>query len=102
MAESRTSSPDQAATRERDELLATKFNIPRTRPDLLGRSRLIQRLDQGMARELMVLVCTPAGFGKTTLLADWAANARWPVAWLSLDSAGQRPGAVLALCGRGA
>ena len=40
--------------------LATKFNIPRTRPDLLGRSRLIQRLDQGMARELM-LVCTPAG-----------------------------------------
>jgi LuxR family transcriptional regulator, maltose regulon positive regulatory protein len=84
MAESRTSSPDQAATRARDELLATKFNIPRTRPDLLGRSRLIQRLDQGMAREV-VLVCTPAGFGKSTLLADWAANARWPVAWLSLD-----------------
>ena len=84
MAESRTSSPDLAATRARDELLATKFNIPRTRPDLLGRSRLIQRLDQGMAREV-VLVCTPAGFGKSTLLADWAANARWPVAWLSLD-----------------
>ena len=84
MAESRTSSPDQAATRARDELLATKLNIPRTRPDLLGRSRLIQRLDQGMARGLMV-VCTPAGFGKTTLLAGWAANARWPVAWLSLD-----------------
>ena len=84
MAESRSSSPDQAATRARDELLATKFNIPRTRPDLLGRSRLIQRLDQGMAREV-VLVCTPAGFGKTTLLAGWAADARWPVAWLSLD-----------------
>jgi LuxR family transcriptional regulator, maltose regulon positive regulatory protein len=84
MAESRTSSPDQAATRVRDELLATKFSIPRSRPDLLGRSRLIQRLDQGMAREV-VLVCTPAGFGKTTLLAGWAANARWPVAWLSLD-----------------
>ena len=30
-------------------------------------------------------MCTPAGFGKTTLLAGWAANARWPVAWLSLD-----------------
>ena len=37
-----------------------------------------------MARE-MLLVCTPAGFGKTTLLADWAASAKWSVAWLSLD-----------------
>jgi LuxR family transcriptional regulator, maltose regulon positive regulatory protein len=74
----------RGATRERDDLLATKLNVPRTRPDHLGRSRLIERLDQGMAREL-VLVCTPAGFGKTTLLADWAATARWPVAWLSLD-----------------
>ena len=84
MAGSRTSSPDEAAAGERDDLLATKLNIPHTRPDHLGRSRLIQRLDQGMARE-MLLVCTPAGFGKTTLLADWAATAKWPVAWLSLD-----------------
>src|SRR4029453_2576330 len=83
MAESRTSSPDQAATRDRDELLATKLNIPRAR-DPLVRSRLIERLNQGMAREL-VLGWTPAGFGKTTLLADWAAGARWPVGWLSLD-----------------
>src|SRR4030095_14987511 len=83
MAESRTSSPDQAATRDRDELLATKLNIPRAR-DLLGRSRLVERLNQGIARG-PVLVCPPAGFGKTTLLADWAAGARWPVGWLSLD-----------------
>jgi LuxR family transcriptional regulator, maltose regulon positive regulatory protein len=33
----------------------------------------------------LVLVCTPAGFGKTALLADWAADATLPVAWLSLD-----------------
>ena len=33
----------------------------------------------------LVLVCTPAGFGKTTLLADWAADAILPVGWLSLD-----------------
>jgi ATP/maltotriose-dependent transcriptional regulator MalT len=84
MAESRTSAPDQAAAGERDDLLATKLSIPRTRPDLLGRSRLLQQLSQGMAREVL-LVCTPAGFGKTTLLAGWAASARWPVAWLSLD-----------------
>jgi LuxR family transcriptional regulator, maltose regulon positive regulatory protein len=33
----------------------------------------------------VILVCSPAGFGKTTLLSDWAERARWPVAWLSLD-----------------
>jgi LuxR family transcriptional regulator, maltose regulon positive regulatory protein len=54
------------------------------RPDRLARARLFQRLDEGMAREL-VLVCAPAGFGKTTLLADWAGSASCAVAWLSLD-----------------
>jgi LuxR family maltose regulon positive regulatory protein len=38
-----------------------------------------------------VLVCTPAGFGKTTLLADWARRGRWPVAWLSLDEGDNDP-----------
>ena len=75
---------DLAAAGARDELLATKVNLPRTRPDLLARSRLFRRLDEGLSRPL-VLVCTPAGFGKTTLLADWAAEATLPVAWLSLD-----------------
>jgi LuxR family transcriptional regulator, maltose regulon positive regulatory protein len=84
MAESRTSSPDEAATEEREELLATKLNIPQPRSDRLRRSRLIDRLDQGMAQKLIV-VCTPAGFGKTSLLADWAASTEWHVAWLSLD-----------------
>jgi len=44
----------------------------------------VKRLAEGTAHEL-VLVCTPAGFGKTTLLGDWARRSRWPVAWLSLD-----------------
>jgi ATP/maltotriose-dependent transcriptional regulator MalT len=66
MTEPPTSSPDLAAPRERDELLATKVAIPRTRPDRLARARLFQPLDEGMARAL-VLVCAPAGFDKTTL-----------------------------------
>jgi ATP/maltotriose-dependent transcriptional regulator MalT len=85
MREPPTSSPGLAATRERDELLATKVSIPRARPDRLARSQLLQRLDEGTAGQL-TLVCTPAGFGKTTLLADWATSKGSPVAWLSLDS----------------
>jgi LuxR family maltose regulon positive regulatory protein len=84
MAESHSSSPDETPALERDELLATKLSVPQTRSDHLRRSRLIEALDEGMTREV-ILVCTPAGFGKTTLLADWALSARWPVAWLSLD-----------------
>jgi LuxR family maltose regulon positive regulatory protein len=84
MTEPPTSSADLTAPRARDQLLATKVNIPRTRPDRLARARLFQRLDEGMARAL-VLVCTPAGFGKTTLLAHWATNTNRAVAWLSLD-----------------
>jgi LuxR family maltose regulon positive regulatory protein len=75
---------------EHDGLLATKLHIPRPRPELLSRARLIERLTEGTAREL-VLVCTPAGFGKTTLLADWARGTPRPVAWVSLDEGDNDP-----------
>jgi LuxR family transcriptional regulator, maltose regulon positive regulatory protein len=79
-----------AAAPEHDVLLATKLHIPRRRPEFLARPRLTQRLAEGTAREL-VLICTPAGFGKTTLLADWARGGQRPVAWLSLDEADNDP-----------
>jgi hypothetical protein len=69
---------------ERDVLLATKLHVPRPRPDLVPRPRLAERLDEGVARGLM-LVCAPAGYGKTILLADWVRRSQQPVAWLSLD-----------------
>jgi LuxR family transcriptional regulator, maltose regulon positive regulatory protein len=84
MAEPPTAPLDLATSGARDELLATKINLPRPRPDRLARSRLRQRLDEGLGRAL-ILVCTPPGFGKTTLLADWATSTAMPVAWLSLD-----------------
>jgi LuxR family maltose regulon positive regulatory protein len=90
MAEPPSAPLDLAAPGARDELLATKVNLPRTRPDRLARSRLVQRLDAGMGQPL-VLMCTPAGFGKTTLLADWAADAPLPVGWLSLDPDDNEP-----------
>jgi LuxR family transcriptional regulator, maltose regulon positive regulatory protein len=89
--------PPQAAAAEQDVLLATKRHVPQPRPGFLPRPRLLDRLDQGMAREL-VLVCTPAGFGKTALLGDWARGGRRPVAWLSLDPGDNDPTPILALC----
>src|SRR5262249_25768329 len=47
-------------------------------------------LGRGLARG-RVLVCAPAGFGKTTLLADWARSDGRPVAWLSLDEGDNDP-----------
>jgi LuxR family transcriptional regulator, maltose regulon positive regulatory protein len=47
-------------------------------------------LEEALARGLVV-VCAPAGFGKTVLLADWARQQRRPVAWLSLDPGDNDP-----------
>jgi LuxR family maltose regulon positive regulatory protein len=51
---------------------------------------LAERLDEGLASGLM-LVCAPAGYGKTVLLADWARRGPQPVAWLSLDAGDNDP-----------
>src|SRR5215471_10090982 len=67
-----------------DVLLATKLHVPRPQPGFVPRQRLVEALGEGLARGRM-LVCAPAGFGKTALLADWARGDGRPVAWLSLD-----------------
>jgi LuxR family transcriptional regulator, maltose regulon positive regulatory protein len=90
MAETSTTTPAEALARERDRLLATKLHVPRPRPGFLARPRLLERLTEGTAHEL-TLVCAPAGFGKTSLLGDWARRRRQPVAWLSLDAGDSDP-----------
>ncbi|HEX3207046.1 MAG TPA: helix-turn-helix transcriptional regulator, partial [Propionibacteriaceae bacterium] len=74
-------------------LLETKFQVPRRRRDLVARPRLSERLSRG-AESALTLVSAPAGFGKTTLLADWlattAAKGR-SAAWLSLDQRDNDP-----------
>jgi LuxR family maltose regulon positive regulatory protein len=89
MAEPQTTTP-AAATTERDVLLATKLHLPRTRPGFVARPRLADRLAPEQGGEV-TLVCAPAGFGKTALLADWARRNPRPVAWLSLDDADNDP-----------
>jgi DNA-binding CsgD family transcriptional regulator len=77
-----------------DPLLATKLHVPRPRPHLVHRPRLIQRLQQGMERAL-ILISVPVGFGKTTLLSDWLASRAIPVAWLSLEPQDNEPARFL-------
>ncbi|WP_326837417.1 LuxR C-terminal-related transcriptional regulator [Amycolatopsis rhabdoformis] len=62
--------------------------MPLLPPDFVTRPRLLEALDAA-AGSPVTAVCAPAGFGKTTLLAEWAANR--PVAWVSLDAEDNDP-----------
>jgi LuxR family maltose regulon positive regulatory protein len=90
MGELPAASPAGVAASEQDVLLATKLHVPRPQPGFVSRPRLVEALDEGLDRRL-ILVCAPAGFGKTALLADWARSGNRPVAWLSLDAADNDP-----------
>src|SRR6185503_10987106 len=82
-------------------ILATKLYIPPARERLVARSRLIERLNDGLHRKL-TLISAPAGFGKTTLLSEWVASPL-PLgeglgvraAWLSLDQGDNDPARFL-------
>jgi LuxR family maltose regulon positive regulatory protein len=67
-------------------LLETKLYVPRPRSELVLRARLLEALRQGAGQKLTVVIA-PAGFGKTTLLADWLGNG----AWVSLDANDNEP-----------
>jgi LuxR family maltose regulon positive regulatory protein len=68
------------------QVLATKLYIPSPRPSIVLRPRLIERLNTGLVSGgKLTLISAPAGFGKTTLVIEWAAVCDRPVAWLSLD-----------------
>ncbi|MGD2179161.1 MAG: LuxR C-terminal-related transcriptional regulator [Anaerolineae bacterium] len=67
-------------------LLKTKLYVPPIRSKLVSRPRLVERLDEGLRQGCkLVLISAPAGYGKTTLLSEWAGAVGQPVAWLSLD-----------------
>ena len=79
-----------------DPLLTTKLRVPRPRPHLLHRPRLIRQLQRGLER-ILILLSAPAGSGKSTLLADWLTSSTFPVAWLSLETQDNRTGTLLLL-----
>jgi LuxR family transcriptional regulator, maltose regulon positive regulatory protein len=76
-----------------DPLVETKLYIPRSRRNLVTRPRLSQCLSRGLESRL-TLISAPAGFGKTTLLAEWLANPEAEdrfAAWVSLEESDSRP-----------
>lgn len=65
-------------------LLTTKLYIPQTSQNLVPRPRLFEKLNNvGSAK--LILVAAPAGFGKSTLMSEWATIIDKPITWLSLD-----------------
>ena len=65
-------------------LIHTKLNRPRVVSDLVERPRLVGKLNKRLDRKL-TLASAPAGYGKSTLVAEWLETCERPSAWLSLD-----------------
>jgi LuxR family transcriptional regulator, maltose regulon positive regulatory protein len=68
------------------DLVASKLRPPPIRPGTVCRSSLIERLARGDPRSI-VSVVAPAGYGKTTLLSQWAERNGQAIAWVSVDEA---------------
>jgi hypothetical protein len=83
-----------AAVRDLDRLmLEVKFRIPPLHPSTVRRARLVEQVRVKGCR--VVGVTAPAGYGKSTFLAEWARIEDRRVAWLSLDRFDDDPGTFL-------
>jgi len=91
----RCSPPPSASDAQHDPLRATKLHVPRPPSRLLHRPHLTERLQRGQEEGALILLSAPAGYGKTTLLADWLAEKNTRVAWLTLASEENEPARFL-------
>lgn len=72
-------------------LLATKLRIPPQTRSVVRRARLVDALEGAISDYKLVVISAPAGYGKTTLLSQWARASRVRVAWLSLSEEDNDP-----------
>jgi LuxR family transcriptional regulator, maltose regulon positive regulatory protein len=82
------------AGRPGSDLVISKLRRPLMRPGTVRRSRLIERLARGDLRPI-VWVVAPPGYGKTTLLSQWAERSGQSFAWVSVDEADNDPKVLL-------
>jgi LuxR family maltose regulon positive regulatory protein len=76
------------------DLVASKLQHPLIRPGTVLRSSLVERLARSGAYPV-VSVVAPAGYGKTTLLSQWAERSGLAFAWVSVDEADNDPKVLL-------
>src|SRR4051794_38075771 len=69
--------------------------VPELRDGLVRRPRLVRRLTEAAGVPL-VIVAAPAGYGKTTLLSEWARQDERQFAWVTLDDADNDPALLMA------
>lgn len=72
-------------------LLATKVRVPPQLPHVVHRARLIDEIERKIPDYKLILLSAPAGYGKTTLLSQWAHSSRFSVAWLSISEEDNDP-----------
>ena len=77
----------------RQLLLDAKFSVPQPRLGNVSRAGLIEAARSGGGR--IVGITAPAGYGKSTLLAEWALGEDRRVAWVSLDRFDDDPATLL-------
>lgn len=71
-------------------LITTKLYVPKYGSDLLRRQQLVDQIDEAATARL-ILVCAPAGFGKTTAVSQWIQSSGYPTGWVSLDESDNDP-----------
>jgi LuxR family transcriptional regulator, maltose regulon positive regulatory protein len=86
--------PSGGASRLAFDLVAAKLLRPLVRPETIRRSSLIERLERDHHRPI-VSVVGPAGYGKTTLLSQWAERNGHAFAWVSVDERDNDPKVLL-------
>ncbi|MGH1366553.1 MAG: hypothetical protein ACRBF0_23530 [Calditrichia bacterium] len=77
-----------------DHTRSWRHQIPPTVEKRLQRPELLDRLKEGVALPVTIL-SAPAGYGKTTLLSQWAADAPKKIGWLTLDRFDNDPAVFL-------
>jgi len=90
LAPSRPRSALQKRVEPRPDVFEARIHVPEPRSGTVSRTALVNRL-RTLASSAVVTISAPAGYGKTTVLAQWATRDARPFAWVSLDPSDNDP-----------